>query len=227
MPWYYYPAAGYIICLAAVTVAMFLPMRIFMRILRKNNIDHAALAVKFGPAEIRLLLLREPQASQATLAVKLWRWKFRVPVLRKKIGDRETLVLRISRWEYSLPVSPGRYGKSGLEKAPELFKRTRPFLKKMQWKDFDLEVIFGLEDAAVTGMAAGGCWLLGGVLSGMLRRYFKFAAAPRINIIPRFDASPFQLRWEGELSMALFRWLKLLLVTRKIIGGAVSGSSSH
>lgn len=220
MPWYIYTVAGMALFLAAVSALMLVPLRIFIHYLRENNKDRARLGVKLACLELRAVFFRAAPEERFALVLRLWRWELRIPVSRRR-SEREA-VLCIGRRKYVLPPAG-----EGLKKAPELFQRARPYLKKMLWRSFNLELVFGLEDPAATGLLAGSGWFAGGLLCGLLESIFTFAAAPRIDISPRFERPAFKLRWEGELSMALFRWLGLWMATRKIIGGATSGSSSH
>jgi hypothetical protein len=222
MPWYLYLGGAITLYGVILTVAMFLPLRIFMRYLRKNREDHTTLTAKFGILEFQTLITREGGHMNATLYVKAARLSLRVPVIRTERKGRKTAAIKIRRWELGLPPPD----LATLKKLPDLFRRSRRVLKKMSWREFKMEMVFGADDPALTGMAVGGGWVVGGMLPGLLQQHFRLDTVPQVNILPCFDGPAFQVRYEGEVAMPLFRWLKLLLIM-KSIGGATSGESSH
>lgn len=225
MAWYYYLLAGLLLCLTAASAAMFLPLRIFVFYLRENKEDQAALTVKIYCIGFILKFLRNGE-SEVTLFLKLGSREFRLPVFRRVVPGRDSMAVKINRFEFGQPVPRGLFSRAGVKIGMAGFKAVRPVLKKISWKRFDLEVIYGLEDPSLVGLTFGGSWAVGGVILGLLYHLFSFETVPRLNIVPRFNDVAFRMRWEGELTMPLFRGLELLLITRKI-GGAVSGSSSH
>ncbi|NLA26462.1 MAG: DUF2953 domain-containing protein [Firmicutes bacterium] len=127
---------------------------------------------------------------------------------------------RSMRWRSDL-LDP-----QNIEGLLSLRRQAGPLLKKVIWSHFDLELSFGWDDPALTGLAAGGCWALGGALAGLLQEYFSMTARPRLQIKPLFAPAELRLRWEGEAALALYRWLWLWHIV-KTTGGAASGTSSH
>jgi hypothetical protein len=222
MPWYFYLGASIFLVGLLSALVLSLPLRIFIRYLRKNKKDQATLTVTLSFLELQTRIMREGGQTSATFAVKVGRLAFRVPVTRTERMGRKTAALKVCRWKIALPPPDPE----NLKKVPELFRRVKPIFKKMTWQSFNLEMIFGLEDPALTGMAAGGCWALGGVLLGLMKRYFRFETVPKIKFFPQFYGSSLQVLWEGEMAMPLFRWLKLWFMI-KTYGGAVDGKSSH
>lgn len=224
MAWYYYLLAAVIPCLMAVAV-LFLPLRIFVFYLRENKEDRAAITVKICRIGFKVKFFRNGE-TEVTSLLRLGKKEFRLPLFRRSGPGRDSAAAEMGRHEFgvNMPVTldGGNFIKAGLAG----LKTVKPELKKMAWKRFDLEVVYGLEDPSWVGLIFGAGWALGGVVQGLLYHLFSFEAAPRFKIIPRFNCTVFTMRWEGELTMPLFRGLKLLLLTRKI-GGAISGSSSH
>lgn len=225
MAWYTYLLAGLLLCLTAASAAMFLPLRIFVFYLRENKEDQAALTVKIYRIGFILKFLRNGE-SEVTMFLKWGKREIRLPVFRRVVPGRDSVAVEVNRLELGLPVPRGLFSRAGLKIGLAGFKALRPVLKKMCWKRFDLEVIYGLDDPSLVGLTYGGSWAVGGAILGLLYNLFSFETVPRLNISPRFNDESFRMRWEGELTMPLFRGLKLLFITRKI-GGAVSGSSSH
>ncbi len=225
MAWYYYLTVGLLLCFSAASAAMFLPLRIFVFYLRENKEDQAALTVKIYRLGFVLKVLRNGETG-VTLFLKLGSREYRLPVFRRVVPGQDSVAVKVSHLEIGQPLPRGLLSKAGLRIGMAGFKAIRPVLKKMSWKRFDLEVIYGLEDPSLVGLTYGGGWAIGGAIMGLLYHLFSFDTVPRINIVPRFDKEAFQMRCEGELIMPLFRGIKLLLITRKI-GGAISGKSSH
>jgi hypothetical protein len=225
MAWYYYLAAGLLLISIAAAAGMFLPLRIFVFYLRENKEDRAALTVKIYRFGLKLKVLRNGE-TEVTLFLTLGKREFRLPVFRRVVPGRDSIAVRMSRFEYGIPFPRGLFSKAGLRIGLKGFQAIRPVLKKITWKRFDLEVIYGLEDPSLVGLTFGGSWAVGGAIIGLLYHLFSFETVPRINIVPRFNDPALRMHWEGELTMPLFRGLKLLLITRKI-GGAVNGTSSH
>ncbi|HOL18257.1 MAG TPA: DUF2953 domain-containing protein [Bacillota bacterium] len=225
MAWPYYLLTALLLCLMAAVAALFLPLRIFVFYLRENKEDRAALTVKICRIGFIVKFFRNGEAEVTSL-LKLGKKEFRLPLFRRSGPGRGSVAEEMDRYEPGENMTPGLFSGNLIKAGLAGLKTVRSELKKMAWKRFDLEVVYGLEDPSWVGFTFGGGWALGGVVQGLLYHLFSFEAAPRFKIIPRYNCTVFALRWEGELTMPLFRGLKLLLLTRKI-GGAISGSSSH
>lgn len=225
--WVYLLIAGAALFFFFTALALILPVRIFIRYLRKNRNDRVTMVIGQAHWETRLYLYRFDRKNEVFIMVRLAWWEFRVPVMRRIIEGQDSLILKLGRWEYHIP---GRSLYQTLKRmagtSGPLLRRVKPLIKRVSVERLNLKVTFGLEDPAVTGIMAGGFWALAGLLTGMLKRFFTVAAAPRILIDPRFNGEPLRVWLEGEMAMPLFRWLQLWMVTRKI-GGVTSGTSSH
>lgn len=110
-----------------------------------------------------------------------------------------------------LPVQP-RLGGAALARR---LNRLRPLVKKISWKRFNLEIAFGTGDPALTGMMIGVGWGAWSSLLALAYRYLRFDAAPRLTITPVFGGAYFRVLWEGEFSMPVHGWLRLMLAIIK------------
>lgn len=189
------------------------PLRIFMRYLRENKKDQISLKVKLGFLSLRLELCRG-MAAGGRYNWRLTAGKIEMPagLLHRAAGRME--------WPRNLldikdPLS-----------ILTVIRQAGRLMKGITWSHFDLEISWGWDDPALTGLAAGSCWALGGILTGLLHEYFSVAAHPRLQVRPHFGPAEFFLRWEGEAAITLYRWLRLWFMVKKI-GGAKSGTSSH
>ncbi|MBP2241409.1 hypothetical protein J2Z40_001972 [Cytobacillus eiseniae] len=68
-----------------------------------------------------------------------------------------------------------------------LHKIVRKFLKKISVKRFEWHTMFGLGDAAYTGMLTGGLWAVKGSMIGLLSNYMKLKESPYMTITPQFQ----------------------------------------
>lgn len=175
MPWWVYLFPG--ILLLIITLAMFIPLRIFISYLRKNN--------------------------NVQLAV----------------------YLRAGGWSYRMRKSQVSRGES-MVRQPAVLVRIKPFLKKMSWKHFRLDLACGTGDPATTALLVGSGWALLSTAMAILNSQMRFDKIPRATITPLFNQLRLELLWEGEVSMSLIGWLRLWLATKKN-GGPVRGKSSH
>ncbi|MEW5784878.1 MAG: DUF2953 domain-containing protein [Bacillota bacterium] len=218
MAWYYYIAGAALLCLACGAVILFAPLRIFVRYLRENRTDQVTLTIRLVRCGVRISVVRCAENSRFGAVLLLGGWEIRVPGLGKVIRVLERTYTKIrsraSRREKRPSGRPG-FSLALAGKALETFHAVRPQLKKLTWKRFDLEVIFGLDDPVLTGLAAGSGWFVSGVLLGCLERFFSVETTPRFMIRPQFSSSELRLHWESEVSLPLFRWLKIALLTRK------------
>lgn len=74
-----------------------------------------------------------------------------------------------------------------LEKVGGFHKIMRRFLGHIRVRRFQWYSCFGLEDAAATGIAAGGAWMLKGNIIGLLDHYIQLVDAPQYSISPIYD----------------------------------------
>lgn len=199
--------------LLPAALLLLLPLRIFVRYLRENRKDQISLRIKLGFVGLRLHLWRESTAGGSFARhLALGRLALPAALLEKAAGRMG--------WTRNIldPKKP-----AGLF---ALRREAAPLLKRIIWSRFDLELSWGWEDPALTGLAAGGCWALGGILAGLLQEYFSVKTRPQLSIRPLFRPAHLRLRWEGEAALPFYRWLELWYRMKKI-GGAASGTSSH
>ena len=72
-----------------------------------------------------------------------------------------------------------------------------------------------MANPALAGLAAGCGWAGGGVMLGLMQRFFSFETRPRLKIVPQFSTGELQVHWQSEISLPLYRWLKIALKARK------------
>ncbi len=194
-------------------ILLLLPLRIFVRYLRENRKDQISLRLGLGLLCLRLELWKKEAAGSE------FTWHLAAGKIRVAPAQLQKMARRM-RWAGDV------FHPENMSGLLSLRRQAAPLLKKITWSHFDLELSWGWDDPALTGLAAGGCWALGGILSGLLQEYFSVTARPRFQIRPLFRPAEMRLRWEGEAALALYRWLKLWHIV-KTTGGAGSGTSSH
>ncbi len=196
--------------LLPAALLLLLPLRIFVQYLRENKKDQISLRIKLGFLVLRLHLWKRSAADSSFASHLALGW------LAVPAAVLEKMARRIE-WTRGLfdPKKP-----AGLF---TLRQAAAPLLKKIIWSRFELELSWGWDDPAFTGLAAGGCWALGGVLAGLLQEYFSVKTRPQLSIRPLFRPAHLQVRWEGEAALSLYRWLSLWYRMKKI-GGAASGT---
>lgn len=199
--------------LLPAALLLLLPLRIFVRYLRENRKDQISLRVKLGFLVLRLHLWKE-SAADGSFSRHLALGRMAVPpALLEKMAGR-------MKWARGI-FDPGK--PAGLL---ALGREAAPLLKMITWSRFVLELSWGWEDPALTGLAAGGCWALGGLAAGLLQEYFSVKTRPRILIRPLFRPAYLELLWEGEAVLSCYRGLVLWSRMKKI-GGVASGTSPH
>ncbi len=135
--------------------------------------------------------------------------------------------LVLGRWKFPLRMKARREGTEGLNlhRLKKYLDEIRPYRKKLIWNRFKLAIDLGLGDPALTGMAVGGGWALGGTFLSLLYKYFRFETEPVIRINPGFKNTALKIDWEGEITAPPSLWLKLWSTFKKT-GGPVNGRSS-
>ena len=131
------------------------------------------------------------------------------------------------RWKFPFQVSTGKGGGESLnlKRLKNYLEEIRPYRKKFIWNRFKLVIDLGLGDPALTGMAAGGGWALGGAFLSLLYHYFRFETEPVLKINPGFQNIALKIDWEGEITASPSLWLKLWAIFKKT-GGSAYGRSS-
>lgn len=218
MSWWAWLLSIALISLLLLGLVLLLPLRIFVRYLRENRTDQISLRLKLGFFGLRCELLKSA-AGEKRISGYLLAGRIKIPAgfLPKVFGpDKkegrawwETLS---DKGDFAVFLKAGR--------------QARSLLKTVTWSHFDLELSWGWDDPAWTGLAAGGAWALGSILIGLLHEYFLVAARPRFRVLPVWGPAGLRLRWEGEVLLSLYCYLKLWRVVKKI-GGVANGSSSH
>ncbi len=224
MAWWAWLLLISFILLLLTGLILLLPLRIFVRYLRENKKDQISLRIKLGFLALSLEMWKRADVDEkSTWHLKAGRIKVPAALLQKMAGKMRKPVITSRQagywWRDVLDIS----------KAVEVItvrRQARSLLKKVTWSHFDLEVSWGWDDPALTGLAAGGCWAFGGLLTGLLQEYFSVTNRPRFQVRPLFRPAELRLRWEGEVTLSLYSWLRLWHVVKKI-GGVASGTSSH
>lgn len=224
MAWWACLLSVAVIFLLLLGLILLLPLRIFVCYLRENKKDQISLRLKLGWLLLRFELWKSAAGAKGH-SWHLLAGRITIPAgfLQKIAGKIEQPGLDKKQkrsWWKNLP-GPGDFAK-----ILTVRRQARSLLKKVTWSHFDLELSWGWDDPALTGLAAGGAWALGGILIGLLYEYFSVATRPRFQVAPVFGPVEPRLRWEGEVVLSLYRWLRLWYVFKKI-GGVASGSSSH
>ncbi len=224
MAWWAWLLSTGSILLLLIGLILLLPLRIFVRYLRENKKDQISLRIKLGLLVLRLELWKRAAADKNfTWYLAAGRIKIPAALLQKIAGRMERPGFRGKQAE---PWWRDIFDLKNSVEVLAVRRQARSLLKKITWSHFDLEVSWGWDDPALTGLAAGGCWALGGIVTGLLQEYFSVTARPRFQVRPLFRPAELRLRWEGEAALSLYRWLRLWYVVKKI-GGAASGTSSH
>lgn len=203
---------------------LLLPLRIFITYLRENKKDEIGLRIKLGWLVLRFKLWKT-KAGEKKLFWYLAGKRIEIPpvLLEKLIKKTERFTLRKQRGKSRWRVFVNR---SNSAEITARRRQARSWLKKISWSRFDLEIMWGWDEPALAGLAAGSCWALGGILTGLLHEYFSMAARPRFQVRPLFRPAELRLRWEGEAVLSLYRWFRLWHALIKT-GGVASGTSSH
>jgi len=141
----------------------------------------------------------------------LWPWRIFIHYLRENNNAQFEVYLILWRWKLPLKLTvPKRSGRGlNLRRLRKGVNLSKPYFKQIIWKKFLLEVDLGLGNPALTGVAAGGSWALGGVLLPLLFQYFSFETEPKVQINPGFYETGLKINWEGEITAPLSLWLRL------------------
>ncbi|MED3563636.1 DUF2953 domain-containing protein [Bacillus xiapuensis] len=90
----------------------------------------------------------------------------------------------------------------------------RKFFKKISVKQFEWHTLFGVGDAAHTGVLCGGLWTIKGGITGLLSNYFKLKEMPVLTVTPHFQATVIQTQvsciFQFRIGHAIFAGLKLI-----------------
>lgn len=223
MAWWAWLLLISFILLLLTGLILLLPLRIFVRYLRENKKDQISLRIKLGFSVLRLEILKRAADENFTWHLKVGRIRIPAAFLKKLASIIE------KPGPAGCQAEKSRGNDLDILKAAGLLtvcRQARPLLKKVTLSHFDLELSWGWDDPALTGLAAGGCWAFGGILTGLLQELFSVTAKPRLRLVPLFRPAELRLHLEGEAGFSLFWFLKLRHVVKKI-GGAGSGTSSH
>ena len=79
MTWYYYLIAGVALFLIGGVSMMFLPLRIFIRYLRKNRIDQLVVIVRLALCGLRISYTRSAASNRLSLHLLVGTREFAVP----------------------------------------------------------------------------------------------------------------------------------------------------
>ena len=212
MPWWAWLLFLLIFLMTLTGLILLLPLRIFVRYVRENKKDHISLRVRLGV--LPFLELWNKDSGEGSSAWHLKAGRLRIPA---------------ALWQKALPGQANWNSILDMLKAAVVLavcRQCRSLLKKITLSRFDLELSWGWDDPALTGLAAGGCWAVGGMIAGLLQEYFSVAARPRLQLLPLFRPAELRLRWEGEVKLSLYCCFRLWVMAKKI-GGVPGGSSSH
>ncbi len=141
----------------------------------------------------------------------LWPQRIFIHYLRENNNVQFKVYLVLWRWKlpFKLATPKGRGQELNLQRLRKVIDVSRPYLKRLIWNKFSLVIDLGLGDPALTGIAVGGGWALGGAILPLLFNYFRFETEPEIKINPGFHNTGLKVNWEGEIAAPLALWLKL------------------
>ncbi len=77
--------------------------------------------------------------------------------------------------------------KTLVERVVHLHKIVKMFLKKVTITKLDWHTVFGIGDAAHTGIFIGTSWSIKGIVLGILSQYMKLKTKPNISVTPLFQ----------------------------------------
>ncbi|WML47292.1 DUF2953 domain-containing protein [Neobacillus sp. PS3-34] len=101
-----------------------------------------------------------------------------------------------------------------LEHVFKLHKIVKAFLGKVSIKQFEWRTIFGIGDAAYTGMLTGAFWAIKGSIVGLISHYMKMKQMPQLAVIPHFQqtVSQTQLKciFQFRIGHAILAGMKLI-----------------
>lgn len=123
------------------------------------------------------------------------------------------LVYRIRKLP-DLGRSPIRPRQGGVQLLRKL-ARLRPLMQQISWIRFMLELSFGMGDPALTGFLTGIGWSVGSCLLASVQRLRRCMITPTLTIVPVFARSYLRVHWEGEFSLPVYGWLRLMLAMIK------------
>jgi len=207
MAWWAWLLSITLVILLLLGLLLLLPLRIFVRYLRENKTDQISLRLKWGFFGLLYEQWRSA-AGEKGLSWYLLAGGSKIPAgfLQKMPGLNKKQ--KRSWWEKI-------FERGNLAGFMKTARQAGPLLKKVTWSHFDLELSWGWDDPAWTGLAAGGAWALGGILVGLLYEHFSVAARPQFQVLPAWSPAETRLQWEGEVVLSLYCGLKLWTCSKK------------
>ncbi|XJZ26488.1 DUF2953 domain-containing protein [Bacillota bacterium Lsc_1132] len=107
---------------------------------------------------------------------------------KRKVGPQETVSdQNINKITPRKVISSLKNYQEILEHVIHFHVVLRKFLRKVTIKQFRWSTAIGVEDAALTGMMAGGLWTIKGSVLGLLSHYFRMKEQPEIMVVPNFQ----------------------------------------
>jgi len=90
----------------------------------------------------------------------------------------------------------------------------KKFLQKVTIKNFEWQTLFGVGDAAYTGMMTGALWAVKGGIIGVLSHYMRLKEMPQLTVTPHFQAVVIHTRltcmFQFRIGYAILAGLKLI-----------------
>lgn len=90
-----------------------------------------------------------------------------------------------------------------LERVVGLHRIVRRFLSHIMIKELQWHTRIGMEDAAATGIAAGGAWMVKGNVVGLLDHYMQLVEPPQYSVEPNYEGSNSQTNLSCMISFRL------------------------
>ena len=197
------------------------------------------LLIQTMPVRINLFLVRENKDDFIALGVStffsLLRFKVEVPVLKQETPLDLALKTEIKTRDKLLREQRGKFSVwdfewQKLKQQLDWFKKNKKILsfifsfmrRAALVEKLKIQLCFSLEDAALTGMAAGLIWSFAGVLAVPAQKLLRLKNRPELVVIPDFNGKPdLKLRLEADLSLRLGHLTVggLLFLLTKIRGG--------
>ncbi len=200
MPWWAWLLSVVLSVLLLLGLALqLMKLRIFGRYLRENKTDQLRLQLKLGFLALCYEQGEDEQGEKRSRIYPLIGRLLPAGFLQRELPSGEE---QGAGWWKSLLH---RESRSSMH---QTIGQVGPLLKEITWSRFDLELSWGWGEPAWTGLAAGGIWAAGGMITGLLHQYFTVAARPRVKVLPLWSPAGLRMSWEGELSLSLYSCLK-------------------
>ncbi|NLM52583.1 MAG: DUF2953 domain-containing protein [Firmicutes bacterium] len=179
------------------------------------------LLIQLIPVRINLFFVRENKDDYFSLGLStffsLLRYKMEVPVIKQETPLDLTMETEIKSRGKLMREQQRKFSLRDLEwqkiKAQiDWFKKNKQILSLLfnflrratVVEKLNLDLCFSLEDAFLTGMAAGLIWSFAGILAVPAQKCLRLKNQPQLSVMPDFSGKmDLKLRLEADLSLRL------------------------